>query len=450
MHQALVGKFQRFSVLLMLLTLFLANAAFAEQHTITIGPSGYAASLQMSPTEYQNWILKDGYNNDTATLHSLTRDIYKQFKDNFDFVFFVLNDPGPYPPPPLFYYGILKGVSNSVTGIGAYTSTYDESSLYGSAGKLKSIMQLCTRNAILEGPSLHELMHTWGNYAIQTEGSNNYVTGEPNYVPHWGFTGGNTKGQLGGFVQSTLKANIDGNANRYSVEMFGTFANGGNSTPYSHFEQYLMGLIPAKDVESFDVFTGLSALDYRSVPNSFLFTAATRKTYTPDVIVQELGPRNPSYLTSQKKFSLLTVVLTPTALVDSEWTVVENGAKWFSQASDDGNPTMYNFWEATEGKATLEIGNLNAMGVADIKLNPGLRKEFTAHLNPARTLISLSITDPSAVEEILLMDPAGRIVLQSRKVSANPSLEISSIKSGVYLLGVVRKNNGTWFQKFVL
>ena len=72
----------------------------------------------------------------------------------------------------------------------------------------------------------------------------NNITSYP-YWGHWGFTGGSTKGQLGGFEQSTL---VELEDSSYSVAPFGPFANGGNGVPYNELELYLMGMAPLSSV----------------------------------------------------------------------------------------------------------------------------------------------------------------------------------------------------------
>ena len=91
---------------------------------------------------------------------------------------------------------------------------------------LRAVSKTLKSNYLTQGPALHELMHNWGNYALQT--TNN---------AHWGFTGGSGWGQLGGFKQSTL---IENGNNSYTVNSFGEVANGGNSVKYNELELYLM------------------------------------------------------------------------------------------------------------------------------------------------------------------------------------------------------------------
>ena len=141
--------------------------------------------------------------------------------------------------------GCFIGVSNTIEGTGQ--SIYDYSSDYGSEGKLKAVMQLTGLSYLQSGPSLHELMHNWGNFGFETHsvdqpGEN--ITSYP-YWGHWGFTGGSTKGQLGGFEQSTL---VELEDSSYSVAPFGPFANGGNGVPYNELELYLMGMAPLSSV----------------------------------------------------------------------------------------------------------------------------------------------------------------------------------------------------------
>ncbi|WP_196894488.1 T9SS type A sorting domain-containing protein [Aureivirga marina] len=313
--------------------------AVAQTHTIVVHPNNRVASLQMTPEEYQSWKANDDFGDNTKR-YALTQDLYQKFGDDFDFIFYVLNEDNV--PSTLNYYGKLIGVSNDIQGIGS--NIYDNSGNHGSNGKLQAIMQLSSKSSIQNGPALHELMHNWGNYILTTD------------VPgHWGYTGGSGKGQLGGFKQSTL---VENGNNSYTVGSFGLNANGGNSVPFTDLELYLMGLIPASDVEDFDAFTGITNLQYN--PNGTdTFTAATRVTHNGATIVAEHGARVPDYQTSQKEFKLLTIVLTDTPLTDEEWDVYDGHVERFGRNGDNGIAGNYNFWEATNGLATLDVDNIS-------------------------------------------------------------------------------------------
>ena len=305
------------------------------------------SSLLMSESEYNNWVNNDGFSDSNIRL-PLVQDVYKKFSDTYDFIFFVLNEPSI--PSSLYYYGRLIGVSNNVEGIGK--SIYDYSSDYGSSGKLKAVMQLTGLEYIKYGPALHEIAHQWANFALPTHsvdapGSN--LTSYP-YGSHWGFTGGSTKGQLGGFEQSTL---VENGNNSYTVDEFGPFANCGNGTPYNELELYLMGMIPVSSVSNFDMFTDITSLAINT--STFDFTAS-KTTYTPESLIDLLGDREPSVDNSQKDFKLLVVVITDEPLSDDEWSKVDATAEWFSKKEDDGT-SLYNFWEATNGVASITIEN---------------------------------------------------------------------------------------------
>ena len=317
-------------------------------HEFELHSNNRVSSLLMTASEYNNWVNNDGFSDGGIRL-PLIKDVYKKFPDKYDFIFFVLNEPSI--PSSLSYYGKLIGVSNTVEGTGQ--GIYDYSSDYGSSGKLKAVMQLTGLEYLRYGPALHELMHNWGNFGIETAGVNSTGTGLTsfNYIPHWGFTGGSTKGQLGGFKQSSL---TDHGNDSYSVDAFGSFANGGNGIPYNELELYLMGMIPISSVSNFDVFKDITSFNING--SRYEFTAATRTTYTPQSLEDILGERVPSTGNSQKDFKLLVVVITDAPLSDDEWNKVDATAEWFSKKEDDGS-SSYNFWEATNGVGSITIEN---------------------------------------------------------------------------------------------
>ncbi|MDP6878300.1 MAG: hypothetical protein QGI18_06840, partial [Candidatus Marinimicrobia bacterium] len=297
-------------------------------HTFELHSNNRVSSLLMTDSEYSNWVTNDGFT-DASLRIDLINDIYKKFPDKYDFIFLVLNEPSI--PTSLYYYGMLIGVSNDVQGIGKYN--YDYSSDYGSSGKLKAVMQLTGLEYLKYGPALHELAHQWANFALPTHSVDAPGSDITSYLygSHWGFTGGSTPGQLGGFKQSSL---IENGNNSFTVDEFGPFANGGNGIPYNELELYLMGMIPVSSVSNFDMFTDITSLAVNS--STFDFTASTRTTYTPESLEELLGQRVPSAGSSQKDFKLLVVVITDDPLSDDEWDKVDATAEWFSKKEDDG------------------------------------------------------------------------------------------------------------------
>ena len=315
------------------------------------------SSLQMSSSEYSAWKSGDQFSSNASNIrHNLVKDIYKKYTDDYDFIFLVLNEASI--PNGINYYGKYISASNDIQGIGL--NVFDFTSDYGSGGKLKGIMQLSGRDFLQSGPALHELMHYWGNFSLDTEAPQ-YVSGTSgtsqsvSYKPHWGYTGGSSKGQLGGFDQSTLE--VDGN--NYKVGQFGNFANGGNSVPYTKFELYLMGMISVNEVDNFDMFKGVNYIESEGSGDAtkYVFTATDRITYTPQSIESQLGARSPNSSSSQKEFKILVVVLTDDPLSSNEWQSINSTAEWFSNKGSDNNPNRYNFWEATGGVGSIVISN---------------------------------------------------------------------------------------------
>ena len=317
-------------------------------HEFELHSNNRVSSLLMSASEYNEWVNNDGFSN-TSLRTGLVQDIYQRFDDDYDFIILLLNEPSI--PENLSYYGRLIGVSNSIEGIGL--NSYNFSSEYGSSGKLKALIQMTGLEYLKYGPALHELAHQWANFALPTHSVSSTGTNLTSFLfgSHWGFTGGNTKGQLGGFEQSSL---VDNGQNSYSVGEFGTFANGGNGVPYNDLELYLMGMLPISEVGDFDMITNITALDI--VSSTFSFSAEDRTTFTPESLEELLGQREPSFEDSQKDFKVLAIVLTDNPLSEEEWTKVDATVEWFSNPGDDGT-YLYNFWEATRGIGTVTIQN---------------------------------------------------------------------------------------------
>ena len=183
------------------------------------------ASLIMDDLQYKDWVENNLFKTDQEKTMQLTKDIYKEFPDNYDFILLILNENSLLNN--FAYHGLNRQVSHKIRGIRnpvyTYYEDFDWGPSFGSNYKLQSITQINYKWVFKTGPLLHELMHTWGNDAIETEavvelGTN--ITSIPFGVDngsHWGFTGGNIGGQLGGFKQSTLEYL---GSNTYLVEKF--------------------------------------------------------------------------------------------------------------------------------------------------------------------------------------------------------------------------------------
>ena len=166
---------------------------------------------------------------DPLDFDELVQAFYGKYDDVFDFLIFISNLPDIRLNEVVNYYGNNRRVRNDVDGIGR---SLGGARGYGSAERLKSIIHLSFYDGLERGPSLHEIIHTWANYAVPTT-----------VESHWGFSSAN--GQVGGFDLANL---VEHSPGKYSAGMFGTIANFGNSVPYSPIELYLAGLIPPSEV----------------------------------------------------------------------------------------------------------------------------------------------------------------------------------------------------------
>ncbi len=289
-------------------------------------------------------------NLDIDNLKIITNMLYEKVNDDFDFIFLVSNNQST--PVNVTYAGRNVTVKNSVTGIGK--NIYDSTSVYGSSGKLQSVVHFPKRNGIQNGPALHEMAHNWAN-AILTTGNG----GHWNYT---GFDGG--KGQLGGYDAAAgnnlqVESGSLAGGGTFSAPSFGNVANGGNGLPYNDIELYLMGLISKPTTSLYlaeNPQAATSAVSGRRYFTADSLTITPFDTYLSD---QGIPDRNPATGNAQKSFSVLTVLISHTKPLDSETKTVDDTIKWFSFNGDDGLSNSYNFNEATGFRATLSAGNID-------------------------------------------------------------------------------------------
>ena len=300
---------------------------------------------------------------------ALADRFHEYYPDRFDWIVFVSNLPTRDDNEHYTYYGRYFRVTNAVTGIGL--------EIHGS-GRLKGNIHLPYRTALLRGPALHEFMHQWANWEVVPTG---------NHGAHWGFSSAN--GQLGGFDLDNLVSHGNG---RYSAGRFGTIANGGNSVPYSPVELYLAGLIPPGEVPPLWVAVDGQWTDERDESGHWIFSASDIELWTVRRIVREHGSRVPNWLESQKSFRAAVVLLTDDEFPATPAILRElaDTVRWFSHPGPDTH-RLFNFWEATGGRATLRMDGLRgSAGPIDLNRAPvpvGALPSLTLGVGDAAALV---------------------------------------------------------------
>ncbi len=287
------------------------------------------ASLILPQADYNAFIEGDG------DLKLVSEKAYQYLEDDFDFLIILSVEA---TQPPDLFYGRATGVQNAVEGLGI--GTYNNSSAYGSAERLKSIIYMPRSEYIRSGPFLHEIAHTWANkgFLPTTVGG------------HWGYA--SIGGQLGGFDELEELGGNSYIGKMNGTNGFGAFANGGNSVPYGNLELYLMGLIGAQELEPVQV-----AVNPEYVSNSGEFTADSIETYTAASLIAEHGERVPSHVNSQKEFKALTVIISAESLSEEKINAINTDLENFSRLSaPDANwGSSNNFWLATQGKGSFDF-----------------------------------------------------------------------------------------------
>jgi len=290
---------------------------------------------------------------DPIDFPELAQAFYGKYDDVFDFLVFISNLPDVRLNEIVTYFGLHIPVRNAVEGIGIPLGTFLP---IESVDQLKSIIHLSWYDGLLYGPSLHEIMHTWANDVVPSTNSG-----------HWGFSSAN--GQLGGFDLANL---VEHSPGKYSAGRFGTIANYGNSVPYSPIELYLAGFVPPSEVPDLWVAHDGAWTDETDESGNPIFTASDIETYSIEQIVSDNGVRDPDFRASQKHFRAAAILLvddmfpvTMEALED-----LSDSVEAFSRSGSDGVDRLFNFWEATGGRATLVMDGLaqNPAGAASLPL----------------------------------------------------------------------------------
>jgi hypothetical protein len=418
-------------------------------------PSSVLLEVTVYADKWNSLISPGTFYNDLQYFSSL---VYTRFNDDFDFVFFVLNTSSEETIiNNLGFYGINMRISNDVQGLGLTAGS--GASQWGSAGKLKSVMYFPFYNAILNGPTLHELCHNWAAFICPT-----YAPDNLRYDGHWGVS--NAGGQLGGFKYvrkvennsggvpgktlyqasfSSSETNADGS---FKYGGFGVNANGGNGLPYSDIELYLMGMKSADELRNanfrLDIYSG-NDYNYeglRSFGDGY-FYSTTVTSYTIDDIIVANGARVPDVSASQKQFKILTVALTPATATENYGAEIIQNVQWLAGPVND--PTysgwLYNFRQATNNTGSLVVDHIK-----DSYTNGANVNETVDHLEISVNCSGevLTVTSPLA-ESIAVYSFGGQLLFRDNKQAGAATFILPGTPEKILIV----KGSSGWVKKTV-
>ena len=292
-------------------------------------------------------ISEDHLASDELRLRECVEDFYAHFKDEFDFLMFLSNlEHTEYRARG--YLGRYFGIRNDVHGIGE--------PIRASERQLQGFMHFSYYFAVANGPTLHELMHRWANEVVV-----------PEFQPHWGLT--SADGILGGFDIDHLVDNGDGTY--YVTEDFSVAGEALNSKPFSPIELYLAGFVAAESVPDLLVMEGARILyddegRVRYTEDGFRLLGADEvASYSIEDLVAEHGWREPSHINAQRDFRAAAILLVdPQRPATKErLDLISANVAWFSNPGWD-DASGFNFYEATGGRGTMKMDDLNAASLA--------------------------------------------------------------------------------------
>ncbi len=281
-------------------------------------------------------------------LRVATKAFYELFGDTYDYLFIVTDKDVSGGD-----YGRSKAIHRAaIPGIGHKTAI--NLTDYGST-RLKNVIVLRWMDNG-GGPTAHETMHSWGMHLDPSLGFG--VDQSSNYGSHWGVSGAN--GQLGGFNPATLRCAspksstpldcnpISAGRYRYYVDSYGTFANGGDTKPYSPIELYLMGLVPAAEVQPImrpkNAETGYDA----GLKQTYIDADKIEYVSVQDIIAKH-GAR-PLATAEEKALTAAFVVFSEQALPADKFKVVDEWAAVFGNHRAGKRPS---FETLTGNRATM-------------------------------------------------------------------------------------------------
>ncbi|MGL1900866.1 MAG: hypothetical protein OCC49_01930 [Fibrobacterales bacterium] len=277
---------------------------------------------------------------DRSFMKEIMEPLHQLFLDSFDFAVFVNNIERR---GDCRYRAAFKNLQNTTEGIGKQPWNFVQEDFVNK--RYQGYIHIPQRNYLLRGPILHEIIHNWADYVIDSSKTS-----------HWGTLG--VGGYLGGWDPQTLVEVDSGTYCAGGQPGFKKFATGGvanNMVKYAPLELYLMGMLPADSVPEIVIphHFRYSAID----TNRSCFTADSLVNMSIDDIIAKHGSRVPDFESASKQLSMIFILVSLEAPTELEWDYVLSTSD--SLISKDPLPKYrQNFYSATEGRGELIRHNL--------------------------------------------------------------------------------------------
>lgn len=348
-------------VLLFAYTLILAEAsstlgiAFQEDSKLYMAEQSLTINREGTVAIYVNSNLDIRAGLTRTKKQFISRQIYKMFPDVFDFIILVSNNVSI--PKGVYHSGRYRSVKNTIKGIGDGQRDYTSS--FGSAGRLQGVIELPYRFGIDNGPILHELAHRWGNYILLGD------TDPDDHDAHWDFytgleniTSRGSGGQLYGFDATKLCVAIGDpeSGGIFSIANLRSSTTSGNHKPYADLELYLMGLIDKHEVGNTYIPEN-PRFGWTDRDTGISYFAADRiRIMPPEEILPE--ERIPGTDSSPKHFRGIVVLIDNIQPHARDIDHLNRAITRFALPANDQHKNFFNFYEATLGRATIQLDGL--------------------------------------------------------------------------------------------
>ena len=337
-----------------LLSIAVAHTSSAQDFTVkSLGDYGNVTVMEVTGNYDAN--NPDGSPN-AVSRQAMAKEFFKTHKDEYDFLVIFTNFD--FLMPEAETKAFYEGVRNDTIGIGI--PIFDNSSLYGSNGKLQGTVDMGNIKNLVTDPLdpkfeetlsvySHEIMHRWAAYAKfqDASGSNSSaLLGKDG--SHWSF------------LLDTAGSVMYGN--RWNDNGNGTFTSTnphGQMKTYSPLDLYLMGVIgpdkmpPMLLIDNPDI-------DSARLPEAGVTINGTPHYITINDIIAANGPRVPDAASSQKSFKTAFVfITTPGTFTGDDIYKIESVR----------NGLVTRFSILTDGKSIMAVASTQK---EDLPANPGV------------------------------------------------------------------------------